>query len=239
MTLARRIAIALAAHAKRVMPHHRTDWANAMQNELPHIQPDAAALRWTLGALFAAYLERASTLCSAPAIRILLAFPIAFQAFGAIFAPSLILAYHLNNATVLGFFGGLTPGDDYHRFIPLLANSPAWYVALGFISGLLFLAAALQLLRHHRSAFPLFTLALAAELLGEALVRLIPGYAEAVHQVFTFTDPNFRRDVLIPAATNLLPFLLALALWLAHRNGRFSSSLSTQSTTFSPPESQL
>lgn len=57
-SLTRRLAIRLAAHAHRVLPEHRSEWASAISNELDHL-PERASLRWAIGAVFASYVERA------------------------------------------------------------------------------------------------------------------------------------------------------------------------------------
>ena len=218
MTIKRRAAKKLASHLRRILPEHRAAWGLGLENELHHIEHDGQALRWVLGALFAACLERGTALSSATISRIFLCVPILFQAMGAAFAPSLLLAWRGNHLQAAALLGSQTPGDDFHRFIPLLAVLPAWYATLGLFVSLLFLVAAVQLLRRSTSALPLFLAALALELLGEAAVRLLPGYLETSHQVFSFPNQNFRRDVLITAATHLLPLLVAAAMWLAQRS---------------------
>lgn len=56
--LLRRIALALATHARRTMPQHRLDWAEAMQRELDYIESDLSALRWAAGCAVASYIQR-------------------------------------------------------------------------------------------------------------------------------------------------------------------------------------
>lgn len=218
MTLQRRTANELASCLRKILPDYRAAWGVGIENELLHIQHDGEALRWVFGALVSACLERATALASAPVSRAFLCFPILFQALGAAFAPSLLLAWRGNHLQAAALLGSQTPGDDFHRFIPLLAILPAWYVTLGLFACLLFLASAVQLLRRSPSALALFLAALALELLSEAAVRLLPGYLEISHQVFSFPNQNFRRDVLIPAATSLLPLLVAATLGLAQRS---------------------
>jgi hypothetical protein len=46
------------AHASNVLPPGRLPWAEAMKNELEHIEGDVEALRWAAGCLIASYLER-------------------------------------------------------------------------------------------------------------------------------------------------------------------------------------
>lgn len=54
----RRMASALAAHAKQTMPRRRSVWAEAMERELEFIERDLDALRWATGCLIASYMER-------------------------------------------------------------------------------------------------------------------------------------------------------------------------------------
>jgi hypothetical protein len=61
-SVVREIAVWLAAHAEKVLPQSRDDWANAMRNEVHHISGNHAALKWALGCLFASYTERMRTM---------------------------------------------------------------------------------------------------------------------------------------------------------------------------------
>ena len=45
-------------HAANVLPESRSDWAQAMNNELEHVEDDFAALRWATGCILASYIER-------------------------------------------------------------------------------------------------------------------------------------------------------------------------------------
>jgi hypothetical protein len=56
--LVRVIAARLVAHAARVLPRGRSDWARAMQTEIEHIASNSAALRWAAGCVYASYAER-------------------------------------------------------------------------------------------------------------------------------------------------------------------------------------
>jgi hypothetical protein len=54
----RRWAFRLAAHAGKVMPDARAEWATALANELGAIADDYAAFRWAMGAVTTSYKER-------------------------------------------------------------------------------------------------------------------------------------------------------------------------------------
>lgn len=54
----KRIAFALMRHVIHVLPPARSEWAEAMKNELDYIESDWRALRWSAGCVFASYFER-------------------------------------------------------------------------------------------------------------------------------------------------------------------------------------
>jgi hypothetical protein len=58
ITLSRRIAARLAAHAARVLPSGRAEWARAMRSEIEHLPMGPEALRWAFGCVVASYTER-------------------------------------------------------------------------------------------------------------------------------------------------------------------------------------
>ena len=51
----RRLALAVAKHAARVLPSAPSSWAQAMRHELDYIADDKAALRWAFGCMLASY----------------------------------------------------------------------------------------------------------------------------------------------------------------------------------------
>jgi hypothetical protein len=51
----RRLAVNFVRHAAWVMPHARSQWADAMRRELDYIADDAEALRWAVGCILASY----------------------------------------------------------------------------------------------------------------------------------------------------------------------------------------
>jgi hypothetical protein len=116
--------------------------------------------------------------------------------------------------------GAQTPGDDYHRFIPLLQMVPNWYVAAGFAAGGLVLASAVQLMRRRSSAVILFVAGIVVGLVAETLVHRVPGYSDAARQVFQFKEMRTMRDLVIPITAMLMPVFIACGLWLATRGTR-------------------
>lgn len=56
--LARTAAVWLVRQARKALPAHRSEWADAMRAELHYISSDYVALRWALGLFLASCLER-------------------------------------------------------------------------------------------------------------------------------------------------------------------------------------
>lgn len=54
----RNLAVQLVAHAGKVLPRGREEWARAMNHEVQHISGNHAALGWALGCVVASYTER-------------------------------------------------------------------------------------------------------------------------------------------------------------------------------------
>ncbi len=63
----RSLAMRLVAHAQKVLPRHRADWARAMHHEVEHIPGHSGALAWALGCVVASYMERAKTMITGDA----------------------------------------------------------------------------------------------------------------------------------------------------------------------------
>jgi hypothetical protein len=142
-------------------------------------------------------------------VRGFLALLILGQALNMLFATVLTGAYRLNYVGVATFLGAFTPGDDYHRFIPLMDATPWWLHGMWVAASVLFFASAWQLLRDRAAAFPLFAAAWILGTAGDLISRALPAY----RQVFSFPEPMFTRDYLIPTATIVIPLLIAAALW--------------------------
>jgi hypothetical protein len=61
-TRVRQLAVWLAAHAAKVLPGNRADWATAIRNEVHYITGNNTAFMWALGCVFASYIERMRTM---------------------------------------------------------------------------------------------------------------------------------------------------------------------------------
>jgi hypothetical protein len=217
----RRIATALMKHAIRVLPSARSEWAEAMQHEIHHIENDREALTWAGGCVLASYAERSRVMSvmNSGWARAVLIPAIACEALNMLFATALTVAYRIHDLDAAAFLGSFTPGDDYRRFIPLMDATPWWIHGLWVTAAVLFLACALQLLRKRRAAFVLFAAAWVLGAAGNLISQSILAYREA----FSFPAPMFLRDYFIPAVTALIPVFLALALW-AHSRCAFADS---------------
>jgi hypothetical protein len=56
--IARRIAVMLVDRAARWLPTRRSEWGEAMREELRHVKSDRHVLEWALGCVFASFTER-------------------------------------------------------------------------------------------------------------------------------------------------------------------------------------
>lgn len=215
--LPRRLARALARWADSLLPPHHASWGEAMRREVEHIEDDRAALSWAMGALWAAGGTLLGSRWAARGLA-LLAF---LQALNMLFAPILIIAWHMRWLGVEEFLGGQLPGDHYERFVPLMNATSPWQTALWIAAGLLFLVSMLHLLRHRHGAFAIFVVALtltyASSCAGWIDRELHPALAEIYRHTYAFPRSNWRRDYLIPAAQKILPIIMAAVLWWRER----------------------
>jgi hypothetical protein len=56
--VAQRLARGLVKHAALASPKERSEWAQAMTNELDYLAPNLSAVGWALGCIFVCYSER-------------------------------------------------------------------------------------------------------------------------------------------------------------------------------------
>jgi hypothetical protein len=224
-SLLRRIALALMAHAAAVLPPARSSWAEAMSHELQHIEGDLEASMWAAGCVLAGYVERSKVMNVLHTwyVRGFLALLILSQVLSMLFATVLTAAYRLQYAGVATFLGAFTPGDDYRRFIPLMDATPWWLHGLWVAANVLFFASGWQLLQNRRTAFPFFAAAWVLGTVGNLIAQSIPAYRVA----FSFPEPLFTRDYLIPAVTTVVAVLVAAALWAHGRCSLASGEMGT------------
>lgn len=216
----RRFATRLVAHAARVLG--RSSWGEAMKSELAHIDGDFEALRWAIGCVIASYVERTRVmdLLRTPAARAFLALAIFTQVLAFLFATVLTLAVRFNEVRLATFLGTFTPGDDYRRFIPLIDATPWWIHALWVTASALFLVSAIALILDRSAAFGAFAAAWVLGSIGNWISESMPVY----RRTFSFPAPSAMRDVIIPAATAIVPALTAIALWVSASRRRAAAA---------------
>ena len=177
-----------------------------------------AQVPWMFGKKFSVWMQRATKACATLPVRVLLAVAMFFVATQAAFAQCLTLAWRLHWAWYLAWAGGMTPGDDFRRFIPLMEFVPVWYVAGGLAAALLILIAILELLRGRRAGFGFYVAGLFLSLSIEWLVTQLPGFAAAASRVYDFQVAHAMRDWVIPVAGKLFPLGLGFFVWLSARS---------------------
>lgn len=189
-------------------------WAEAMRQETAHVPDDRAALRWAMGCLRAATVERLRRvyLLDVPGVAIAGSLVGAFRAFDVMLPTALTLAYRLRSIGIAERMGRVTPGDNYQRFIPLMDVLPAWLLALPVVAGGCYVMAIVLLLRRQRTAW-------LALLLGVGIERIttIAGRPIAASVGVVIAPPSMLADVLLPI---VLPLLLAVAAWSGSRSNR-------------------
>jgi hypothetical protein len=150
----RRLAETLARHAERVMPEALARWAGAMRSELAYVADDRAALRWAIGGVGAAYRTRLRRLwlLDVPAVRAAGVLLTLLRAFDVTLPSVMTGAYRLGSVGLTNGLGGMTPGDDVQRLMPLMDAIPAWLHLVLVAAGVCHLVTAVCLLARRRAA---------------------------------------------------------------------------------------
>jgi hypothetical protein len=203
MSLRRRAAQLLMAHAARVVPPGKLNWGEAMLNELQAIDDDRVALRWAVGCVIAGYWERTNAMLQTWYVRSAMACLIALLALREFFAPLLIFAYRSQNLELAHFLGLRTAGDDYRRLIPVMDATPVWLPLLWVAAGMFFLMALWRMLRRMDGAVALFFLAFVLDLVGAVTAKSIESSTGIV------VTPN----PMIRAAGEILMLACGFVLW--------------------------
>lgn len=216
----RRLSRALMRHVASVMPASQRHWADAMRNELSAMADDRAALRWAIGCIAAACIARMRGLylLDVAAVRVVGVFLAGFRAFDVVFPTLLTTAYRLGALETTDRLGAMTPGDDYHRLIPLMEAIPTWIHALSIAGGMCYLAAIVFLLRRRRTAYIVLLVGVCIELALKMLGRLLVDHVG----VAAVPDPSFLSAVILPF---VLPLLLTLAAWSGSRRESLDQGL--------------
>jgi hypothetical protein len=205
------LAEALMKHAARVMPRELAPWAEAMRNELEHVD-DSDALAWAVGCLHAAHVARIRSirLLDAAVVRFGGALLAVFLAFDALLPTALTLAYRLGALGAAERLGSATAGDDYRRLVPLIEAIPPSIHVLAVFGGACYLAALGYLLRRRRAAYVALVLGVGAYAVSRVLVQPIV----ASVGVAGAPGASALAVVVVPV---VLPLLLALAAWSGSR----------------------
>ena len=132
--LERLLALRLVRHAVFMLPRRSASWATAMQHEMEYIQPDREALRWAIGCVSVAYLQRIVSLnvIHTAVIRWALAVFIASWTLTAFFA-AFLLRLKMTGRTELD-------------------TVPAWSLLLDGVAGVFYLAGLYCLMRKRISS---------------------------------------------------------------------------------------
>jgi len=211
-TRTRRLADSLVRYAATVMPGVLGHWAQAMQNELPYVTDDREALRWAISCARSAHAARLRHLylLDIPTVRAAGVMLAAFCAFEIMFATVMTVTYRLHAVGMTEVLGWITPGDDYRRFIPLMAAIPGWLHGLLVAAGACYLVAVFCLLGRRRGACVPLLLAVGLTLATRMLERPFIDAAGVV----VAPNPPLLIAVLMPI---VFPLLLAFAAWSGSR----------------------
>jgi hypothetical protein len=201
----RNLADAACRCASHLMPRVQRRWMAATRNELHAIGDDRAALRWALGGLRTACMARCRSLhlLDHRSVRWSGALISLYCALSVMFPTLLTLALGLQRTRLLEALGQVTPGDDWHRFVPLMEQLPDWLHAMLLWAGCCYMAGALGLLRRRGTAAIALVAGVALDLATRSLAQLV---IEPAHLVVH--DPSLLAQAILPV---VLPLLLSFA----------------------------
>jgi hypothetical protein len=153
----RRIALALVAHAGRVLAGSHAFWAEGMKQEADHIPGDWDAFCWSAGCVFASYRQTPGSI-----IRAFLAILIFYFCYDSLIGPAQAIGCYVHASQSLLNLLARLPDDQV-----ICVSWPAVPVTLQLLSiavGGLYAMSAIQFIRRQAPAFFLFVLAFAAGL---------------------------------------------------------------------------
>jgi hypothetical protein len=208
---ARRMAYAIVRAAAHVVPSSQRHWATAMLHETAHTETGSEALRWAVGCLYAACIERTRSLylLDSTAVRVAAALLASFRVLDVGMPTLLTLAYRVRSATVSSI-GRLTPGDDYWRLVPLIEAIPGWLHAIVLLAVVLYVVAGVATWRRRSMAAGFWCSAILAEQWASFAAR--PILADV--GVVVVQHPSVMAAVLLPI---VMPALSAMAAWSGSR----------------------
>lgn len=185
----RTLAVRLCRCAVRLTPPPARDWADAMAREVDEIDDDRAAVSWAWGAFTACLGERIRSMAILMTLlRLGLAGLCALFALGTALPAAMLLAYRTGATRWLEALAGAMPGDDYHRFIPLLDALPGWQLPAALVTIALYGVAGLLILFRRKAAAWALAVCLAL-----AVASLAANHANPVFQ-HVFSPQELRSD---------------------------------------------
>jgi hypothetical protein len=210
-TFCRRLTDCIVRQTGYAMPSDRQVWTDAMRNEVQHISGDRDRLRWAWGCLLASCSERfcGFQFSEILVIRLGMALFLLFQALDDIFATVLTIAYRTGALNLAEGLGRSTPGDDYHRLIPLMEAAPLWLHGLWALASILYIVTISQLLLRKGALHITLFMAIAVEIAARGLGRPIIAATGIV------VNPNPSLVALL--LPFVLPLFIAGVLWRANR----------------------
>lgn len=221
----RRIAHGLVRAAALILPASDQRWATAMLHETAHVGTDGEAMRWAAGCLYAACVERARSLylLDHAAIRIAATLLAGFRVLDA-GMPTLLTFVHRARAAGTSSLGGLTPGDDYERLVPLIDALPLWLHVMVVSAVILYVLAVAATWGRRSMAAAFWCMAIVAEQAASFAAR--PVLADV--GVVVVQHPSVLAAVVLPI---LMPVLFAMA---SCSGSRTTAARTTTGSALSP-----
>jgi len=161
-SVCRALADTLTQLATRLTPPGRQVWMRAMAAEQSCIENNIEALRWAASCLYASLLTqlRDGALLGHRLVRWGIALWAAYQAEDTLCTTLVLISYKLHNHGLATFVARWCAGDDLRSLYPVLDAASAWEVCPALVATVLYVVAALLLLRRHSHAARAFVLAL-------------------------------------------------------------------------------
>ena len=201
----RRIALALVAHAGRVLAGSHAFWAEGMKQEADHIPGDWDAFCWSAGCVFASYRQAVP---SGAIIRGFLTLLIFYFSYDSLIGPAQAIGCYVHASQSLLNLLARLPDDQV-----ICVSWPAVPVTLQLLSiavGGLYAVSAVQFLRRRTPAFLLFVSAFSAGLICFVYEQGMP--ALDLYRTSSLLGPVLAHIVLSRA---VIPVLAGTAIWLA------------------------
>jgi len=190
--------------AMRVSPCSREDWARAMNREFDEITNEQEAMKWAFGCLQASCHERLKSmnLTSSWPVRWGMALWIALCAIDTFAYAEHVLTYKL---------GLSTEPYPFPKDIPLLQVTPLWEPLLNVVVGVMFLVAAVLIVKRSRAALHIVAAPFTMMLLLFA-VRASRPESPILHDLSVYYQRS-PSSMIWPLAGLAITIVVCLALW--------------------------